>query len=92
MVLSAGNCYACGELGDVLFLVALHDESVFVACNMCEGASRAFDKDPRWLHQHIREYAPSGFRPATKLEVAAIGYDLRRVRVVARSQFDMLIS
>jgi hypothetical protein len=93
MVLSPGHCNICGELGWVLFLAALHDGRVFLACNCCKSASSASEFSYYWLAdgtQAIEEFAPTGFRPASEAEVAAQGYDLSRVERLEDEEFELL--
>jgi hypothetical protein len=95
MVLSPGDCNCCGEIGKVIFLAALHDGSVFLACNSCGAASRASAYKEHWLAdgtQGIEEFAPSGFRPATAGEVASAGYELARMRSLKDEEYDLLRS
>ena len=92
MILSPGDCNVCGEVGRVVFLVADHDETVFLACNSCNAASRASAFKDYWLadgSQAIEEFAPRGFRPATESEVASEGYDLGRVRRMSDAEFEL---
>lgn len=94
MVISPGDCNVCGEVGRVVFLVAKHNGTVFLACNSCKAASRAAEFKAHWLadgHTGIKEFAPGGFRPATEDEVAAEGYDLRRVRRMSDDEFELFL-
>jgi hypothetical protein len=92
MVLSPGDCNCCGVLGKVVFLAALHDGVVFLACNFCSSASRASEYEDHWLtdgSHPISEFAPRGFRPASEREVASQGYDLSRVLRLDDEEFEL---
>ena len=93
MVLSPGDCNVCGEVGGrVIFLVAEHDGTVFLACNSCMAASHASEFRDRWHadgRQAIEQFAPKGFRPATETEVSAEGYELQHVRRMKDEEFEL---
>jgi hypothetical protein len=92
MAFSPGECNCCGELGRLVFLAALHDGTVFLACNSCASASKASDFDGHWLAdgtQAIEEFAPRGFRAATEAEVAAQGYDPSRLQHVNDDELEL---
>lgn len=93
MVLSAGPCNCCGEFGQVIFLTALIDGTVFLACSSCAAASNVSEYTDCWEadgRQAVKEFAPTGFRAATEAEVASAGYDLSRVRRVHDVELEML--
>ena len=94
MVLSPGPCNVCGELGWVLFVTALHNGEVFLACNSCKAASDAAAYVGYWRadgSQAVEEFAPDGVRAATEAEVESLGYDLARAQRLRDAEFDILI-
>jgi len=91
MVLSAGDCPVCSALGKVIFLTAEPQGGVFVACNSCKGASRATDTGRDWLRRPVEDFAPTGFRAASRHEVEATGFDMRHVMKVDDGEFRLLL-
>ncbi len=89
-VLSPGDCFACGETGRVVFLAALHDDRVFIACNSCKAAAHPVTFEQPWLAEEIHDlnhFAPRGFRLATEREVISLGYEARRIRILEDAEF-----
>ncbi|MFI5403338.1 MAG: hypothetical protein ACHQ1G_10400 [Planctomycetota bacterium] len=75
-----------------MFLTALHDGTVFLACNSCQSASGGAEFKDYWLTdgtQAIEEFAPEGFRLATEEEVASLGYDLSLMRPVNDDEIEL---
>lgn len=76
LVYSMGECPVCSYLGDVIAVVPIPSGAMFFWCTSCGCCWNA--PPVEGTIDEIRgaeDFAPTGFRPATLLEIQAVGMD-----------------
>jgi len=92
MVLSPGECNCCGQLGYVVFLVAVPEGTLFLACNGCKSASDPYAYKQYWTADgdlSVEHFAPHGVRPATERDLHQAGVSLSGVAELDGGEFDL---
>ncbi len=72
MIYSAGDCPVCKNAGELVFVVSLSTGNVFVRCAACDCAwPTPTDRVDSIVATRV--FAPQGYRPASRDEIAVVG-------------------